>query len=87
MYTHTHTFFSIFFSIMFYQKILNIPVLYSRAFFIHPVCNSLHLLIPNSQSLLPRPLPLGNHKSALYVCKSVSVLQRSSFVSCFIFHI
>ena len=34
----------------------------------HPVCTSLHLLTPNSQSLPPPPtLPLGNRKSALYV--------------------
>ena len=70
---------------MAYQKILNIPVLYSRAFFIHSVYNNLHLLIPNSQSILPHSLPLGN-KSALYIFKSVSVLQRSLFVSYFIFH-
>ena len=38
-------------------------MLYSRALFlIHSVFNSLHLLIPNSQS----SLPLGNHKSVLY---------------------
>ena len=38
------------------------------------MCNSLHLLIPNSQSepTPPHLLPLGNHKSLLYVCESVS---------------
>ena len=42
--------------------------------FIHSIYNSLHLLNPNSQSILPSPLlPLGNHKSILYVCESVSV--------------
>ena len=37
------------------------PVLYSRTLlFIHPIYNSLHLLIPNSQSILPSlPLPLA----------------------------
>ena len=44
---------------------------------VRPCClsilyNSLHLLIPNSQIHLS--LPLDNHKSVLYVCKSVSVL-------------
>ena len=33
-------------------------VLYSRTLFIHPVYNSLHLLIPNSQSIPPSPLPV-----------------------------
>ena len=42
--------------------------------FIHPTYNSLYLLIPNSQSISPPPLiPLGKHKSVLYVCLSVSV--------------
>ena len=36
------------------------PVLYGRTLlFIHPTYNSLYLLIPNSQSLPPHPLPLG----------------------------
>ena len=39
------------------------------------IYNSLHLLIPNSQSIPPPPtLPLRNHKSVLYVCESVSAL-------------
>ena len=38
----------------------------------HPVCNSLHLLILNSQPFLPSPNPLGKHRSVLYVCESVS---------------
>ena len=34
-----------------------------------------HLLIPNSQSIsAPCPLPLGNHKSVLHVCESLSVV-------------
>ena len=35
--------------------------------FIHSKCNSLHLLTPNSQSLLLPPRPLGNHTSVLQV--------------------
>ena len=40
-----------------------LPILYT----------SLHLLIPNSQSFPPPP-PLGNHRSVLYACESVSIL-------------
>ena len=43
-------------------------------FFIQSLYSSLYLLIPNSQSIPPPPHPLGNHKSVLYVCESVSVL-------------
>ena len=52
--------------------------------FIHSLYNSLHLLIPNAQSiLLPLLLPLGDKKPVLYVCESFSV----SFVSYLRFHI
>ena len=55
VYTPTHTFF-IFFSIIVYHRILNYTVLYSRILsFIHCLYTSLHLLIPNSQSILPIP--------------------------------
>ena len=38
--------------------------------------------------LLPPPfLPLDNHKSILYICEFVSVLQINSFVSYFKFQI
>ena len=41
-----------------------VPMLYIRTVFIHPVWNSLNVLISDSQSFpLPPPLPLGNHKS------------------------
>ena len=60
-----------------------LPVLYSRiSLLIHPKSSSLHLLTPNSQSLLP----LVN-KSILYVYESVSVLQIGSFVPYFRFYI
>ena len=54
---------------------IQFPVLHSRTLpFIHSKCNSLHLPTPNSHSItLPPCLPLGNHKSDLYVCESVSV--------------
>ena len=72
--THTYIFFT-FFSIMVYHRMLNI-VLYSRTLLsIHFLCNSLYLLIPNSQSFPPlSPLPLGNCTSVLYFCESIFVL-------------
>ena len=53
--------------------------------FTHSRYNSFHLLTPNSQSFPPPPpFSLGNHKSVLYVCESVSVSQINSFVLYFI---
>ena len=65
------------------------PVLYSRILLsILYLYNNLPLLIPNSNSFPPLPhIPLGNHKSLLYVCESVSVLYIDSFVLHFRFHI
>ena len=52
------------------------PMLYIKTLlFIHYKCNSLHLPTLNTQSIpLSSPLPVGNHKSDLYVCESISVL-------------
>ena len=63
-------------------------MLYSRTLLsIHPMYNSLHLLTPKSHSMTPTPfLSLGNHKSVLYVCESVSVLEINAFVSHFRLH-
>ena len=56
-------------------------MLYRRTLFILPIYTSLHLLIPNSQSFPPpSAIRLGKHKSVLYVCESVSALQKCSFV-------
>ena len=54
--------FFIFFSIRIYHRVLDtVPCTLQ---FIHFVCNSLHLLIPNSPSRpLRTPVPLGTHKS------------------------
>ena len=55
VYTYICTFFFIFLSFMVYQGYwIQCPVLCSRTlFFIHSVCNSLHLLTPDSQSIPP----------------------------------
>ena len=58
-------------------------MLHSRAsLLLHSKCNSLHLPTPSSQSI-----PLGNHKSVLHVCESVSVLWLGSSVPYFRCHI
>ena len=51
-------------------------MLYNRTLlFNHAIYNSLHLLVPNSQSSPPlRPIHLSSHKLVLYVCKFVSFL-------------
>ena len=77
---------------MVYHRIyvyIKFPMLYSRTLsFTHPVYKSLPLLTPKSHSIPLRPLlPLGNYKSDLCVCESVSVLSISSFVSYFRFYI
>ena len=54
---------------------MQFPELNSRnLLFIHYKCNSLHLLIPNSQSIPLPTLLLGNHKSVVCVCESISLL-------------
>ena len=68
-------YFFTFFSIMVYHRILGVVLfaIYSQTLlFIHPACNSLPMLIPNSQSFpLLYPFLLGNHKSVLMICESV----------------
>ena len=61
---HIYTFLSsIIFSIMVYYRIPNI-VSYAIQLSIHPIYNSLHLLIPDSQSIpFPHLLPPGNRVS------------------------
>ena len=76
---HIYTFFFIFFSIMVYPRILNIvPCATSRTLlFIHSMCNSLHLLTPNSQSIPPpHPSPLAT--TSLF-SMSVSLTLYSAF--------
>ena len=62
---------------MIYHRLLNIlpcAVYSSISLFLHSVHTSLNLLTPNFYSTcLPIPLPLGNHKSVLYACESLSI--------------
>ena len=59
MYVYIYIFLFVFFSIIVHLGYwMYFHVLYSRTLFIHPVYNSLHLLIPNSQSIPPSPLPV-----------------------------
>ena len=58
---------------------IEFPVPYRRTLlFIHSTYTSLHLLIPNSQSIHPSH-PLGNLKSDLCVCESVLSVSLSLF--------
>ena len=74
-----YTLFFILFSIMAYHRILNIIPSANQDLVVYPSCVfcilcSLHLLIPNSQSIPASfPLPLGNHKYVLYICESASL--------------
>ena len=74
-------FFFIFFSTVVCYRILNIyiniPVVYSRTMLsIHPIYNSLPLLVPASQSCpSPTPCSLGSHKSVVDVWQSVSASE------------
>ena len=65
-YHNIRTPFFIFFSIIVYHRTLIIVPRDIYLSFIHSIHNSIHLIIPNSQSIPPLP-PLyhGNHKSVL----------------------
>ena len=52
---------------------------------LHSKGNSLHLLTSNSQPSHSLLLPLGNHKSLLYVHEFVSALNKGSFMPYFRF--
>ena len=76
MYIHIYILFHILFHYGLSQDIeYSSLVLYSRTLlYINLIYNTLHLLIPNSQSILPPlPLPIGNHRFVLYVWGSVFV--------------
>ena len=72
---HIYIFLYVFFSVMIYDRILNM-VLYSRILLlVHPVYTSLHLLVPNSQSI-PSSLPLSPSATAslFSLCVSLKLL-------------
>ena len=75
-YTYTHILFHILFHYGLSQDIeYSFPVLRSRTLLLmHSRYTGLHLLIPDSQSIIHRQpsVPLGNYKSVLCVCESVS---------------
>ena len=84
---YIYRFFCIFFSGMAYYRILNVVSYDTQQdlVFMYSVYTSLHLPVPNSQSIPPPAFHLGNHRSVLYAY--VSAASISSFVSYFIFHI
>ena len=77
-------FFFIFFSIMVYHKILNIfhCAVYTRTWlFIHSIYNSLHLLVPSSQSSPSLPTTSLLTTTSLF-CMSVSLFCRQIHLCC-----
>ena len=64
-------------------------MLRSKTFlFIHPIYNSLHLLIPNTESVLPAPsFPLGTTICSLCLCICFCFCRYIPFGSYFRFHI
>ena len=84
IYTHIHIYICVYiyiFLLLYYlppwsisRDWIQFPMLYSRTSLLnHSKCNSLHLLTPNSPPIPPLPLPLGNQKSVLQACESISV--------------
>ena len=66
--------------IYFFPYALSQVIEYSSLLFFHTKGNSLHLPTQTPQSIpLHFPLSLGKHKSVLFVCESVSILQTGSF--------
>ena len=61
-------------SIMVYYKILSIVPHATHSMFIHSIYNSLHLLIPNSQSI-PSPCTLLKTTDLVSISESVSAQQ------------
>lgn len=66
---------------MVYHRLNAIPCAVQRAFLlIHFVCNSLHLLSPNSESIPPPPRPtLEAHACSLWVCFIGSLVSYIRF--------
>lgn len=73
LYTNVYIVFHVLSIIVYHRVLKRVPMLG----IVGPCCLSIYslcLLIPNSQSILPTPLPFGSHKSVFLVCKSVFVL-------------
>ena len=87
---HTHPFFFRFFIQIDYHRTLSrVLCLYSRSpLASHSIYLSVPMPTPTTQ-LIPPPqtVPFGNGKFVFKVCEFVSVLQISSLVSFFRFHI
>ena len=87
---HTSILFSFFFHIDYHRILGRAPCAYSRSLLAsHSIYHSVHMPIPNpSPPSPPVPCdPFGNHKVVLKVHDTVSIMQMSSFVSFFSFHI
>ena len=77
--TYIYAFFFIFFSIMFYHRILNI-VPSRTLLFIHSLYNSSHLLIPNCQSI-PPPVPQDQFLFPAYLFINQVILDKSDIMT------
>ena len=68
-----------------YHRILNVVpcAIYNRTLlFIHSIYHRIYLLTPDSHSIaFPVCLPVGEHKSVVFVWESASILSVCSFVS------
>ena len=86
MYICIYIYIYILFQVLFLYRLLQnieFPMLYGR--FLLVICyiySSVYMLIPTSWFILAH-FPFGNHKFVFYVCGSISILYRSSFVSIF----
>lgn len=79
MYTHPFSF-RFFLHIDYRRTLGRFPVLYTWPCWPVIPCASVHMPIPNPQSIPPHPpVPFGNHKF-FKVCESVSLVQISLFV-------
>ena len=86
---YIYTFFFIFFSIMVYYRTLNIvPCAIQQDLVVYPFYIYQFASANSKFPIHPSPtISLGNCKSVLNVCEPVSVLQISSFVPYFRFHV
>ena len=88
-YTHTYSFLYSFPLWFITGSWILFLVLRSKTFlFIHPIYNSLHLLIPNTESVLPAPsFPLGTTICSLCLCICFCFCRYIPSGSYFRFHI